>query len=185
LHEIAPEAIVLLFAGKLVPFKRPVDLVIAAAKCAARAMRAEVMVVGSGELESSLKRAAVSSGVRLHLLGFRNQTEMPAAYAASDCLVLPSDGRESWGLVANEALACRRPIVVSSACGCAPDLAGDGDVGRTFPVGDPTALADAIADLAASPPSPCAIAGLSRVYSLEAAVAGICRATDRIAAGLR
>ena len=182
LREIAPQTTVLLFAGKLVPFKRPVDLVLAAARCATRAGKAEVMVAGSGDLGPSLERAATSCRVRLHLLGFRNQTEMPAVYAAADCLVLPSDGRESWGLVANEALACGRPIVVSSACGCAPDLAGDGNVGRTFPTGNPEALADAIGDLAASPPSPSAIAALSRAYSLEAAVAGIRLAADRIAA---
>jgi len=182
LHEISPETTVLLFAGKLVPFKRPVDLVVAAARCRAREVKTEVMVAGSGELEPHLQAAAASSGVRLHLLGFRNQTEMPAAYAAADCLVLPSDGRESWGLVANEALACGRPIIVSSSCGCAPDLAHDGNVGRTFPAGDPEALADAIGDLAASPPSPSAIAALSQGYSLEAAVTGIRGAADRIAA---
>jgi glycosyltransferase involved in cell wall biosynthesis len=107
---------------------------------------------------------------------------MPPAYAAADCLVLPSDGRETWGLVANEALACGRPIIVSSACGCAPDLARDGNVGRTFPAGDPAALSDAICALAASPPSPSAIAALSQAYSLDAAVAGIRRAADRIVA---
>jgi glycosyltransferase involved in cell wall biosynthesis len=116
------------------------------------------------------------------LLGFRNQTEMPAAYAAADCLVLPSDGRETWGLVANEALACGRPIIVSDACGCAPDLARDGRVGRTFPAGDPAALADAISALAAVPPSPSAIAALSRAYSLEAAVDGVRCAVDHLAA---
>jgi len=182
LREISPETIVLLFAGRLVPFKRPLDLVIAAARCKARGVKAEVMVAGSGELESNLEAAAASSGVRLHLLGFRNQSEMPAAYAATDFLVLPSDGRESWGLVANEALACGRPIIVSSACGCAPDLVQDGNVGRTFPAGDPEALADAIGDLAASPPSLSGIAALSRAYSLEAAVAGIGCAVDRVAA---
>ena len=31
--------------------------------------------------------------------GFLNQTEMPAAYAAADMLVLPSTGRETWNLV--------------------------------------------------------------------------------------
>jgi glycosyltransferase involved in cell wall biosynthesis len=179
---IPPETTVLLFAGRLVPFKRPLDLVIAAVKCRGRAVQAEVMVAGSGELEPSLKSAAAVSGVRLHLLGFRNQTEMPATYAAADCLVLPSDGCETWGLVANEALACGRPIVVSSACGCASDLARDGNVGRMFPAGRPDALADAIGDLVASPPSPSAIAALSRAYGLEAAVAGIRCAADRIAA---
>ena len=179
---IAPETTVLLFAGKLVPFKRPVDVVMAAARCRARAIEVEVMVAGSGEQEQDLQTAAASAGVPLHLLGFRNQTEMPAAYAAADCLILPSDGRETWGLVANEALACGRPVIVSDACGCAPDLARDGSAGRTFPTGDAEALADRIGALVASPPSLSAIAALSQAYSVEAAVAGIRRAADRTAA---
>jgi glycosyltransferase involved in cell wall biosynthesis len=182
LHRIGPDVTVLLFAGKLLPFKRPVDLVLAAAKCRTRAVNAEVMVAGCGELELHLKAAAACSGVRLHLLGFRNQTEMPAAYAAADCLVLPSDGQETWGLVANEALACGRPIIVSSACGCSPDLARDGNAGRTFPTGDIHALADAIGDLSASPPSPADISALSQAYGLQAAVEGIRRAVDRVTA---
>jgi glycosyltransferase involved in cell wall biosynthesis len=181
LCNIEPDTRVLLFAGRLVPFKRPIDLVLAAAKCRARELKAEVMIAGSGALEPDLRDAAERIGVRLHLLGFRNQTEMPVAYAAADCLVLPSDGRETWGLVANEALACGRPIIVSSACGCAPDLAGDGNVGRAFPVGNLEALADAIGGLIASPPSMTAIAALSRAHSIEAAVAGICSAAERIA----
>jgi glycosyltransferase involved in cell wall biosynthesis len=178
---IAREARVLLFAGRLVPFKRPVDLVVAAAKCRGPEAKAEVMIAGSGALEPDLRAAAACTGVRLHLLGFRNQTEMPAAYAAADCLVLPSDGRETWGLVANEALACGRPVVVSDACGCAPDLAADGKAGRCYPTGEAAALADAIGDLMASPPSAVAIAARSQAYSLEAAAAGIRSAAERIA----
>jgi glycosyltransferase involved in cell wall biosynthesis len=171
----------LLFAGKLIPRKRPVDLAMAAARCQARGLKVEIMVAGSGDLGPQLEAAAASHGVRLHLLGFCNQTEMPAAYAAADCLVLPS-AHETWGLVANEAFACGRPIVVSSACGCAPDLARDGDAGRTFPAGDLDALADAIEKLAASPPSAEAIASISRTYSLDAAVSAIRSAALRTTA---
>ena len=180
-HEISPETTVLLFAGKLIPLKRPFDLVFAATKCMAGGLSVEILVAGSGQLQSQMEAAAASSGVRLHMLGFRNQTEMPAAYAAADFLVLPS-AHETWGLVANEALACGRPIVVSESCGCAPDLARNGQIGRTFPVGDAVALADAISDLVASPPSHAAIAALSQAYSLEAAVAGIRSAAESIAA---
>jgi glycosyltransferase involved in cell wall biosynthesis len=181
-YGVAPETLLVLFAGKLVPFKRPADVITAAARCRARGLKAEILVAGSGQLETELKAAAAAARVPLHLLGFRNQTEMPAAYAAADCLVLPSDGRETWGLVANEALACGRPIVVSDTCGCAPDLAKDGHVGRTFPTGDAEALADAIGGLAASPPSSSAIAALSQAYGIEAAVDGIRCAADRLAA---
>ncbi|HEX6000924.1 MAG TPA: glycosyltransferase family 4 protein, partial [Hyphomicrobiaceae bacterium] len=177
-HGIAHDAMVCLFAGRLVPFKRPGDLIAAAAQCETRA---EVMIAGSGELEPEIEDAAAACGVRLHLLGFRNQSEMPAAYAAADCLVLPS-AHETWGLVANEALACGRPVVVSDACGCAPDLAKDGSVGRTFPAGNTAALAAALSDLAARPPSTPAIAAVSAAYSLDAAVAGIGSALERIVA---
>jgi glycosyltransferase involved in cell wall biosynthesis len=181
LCSIPSDARVLLFAGRLVPFKRPVDVVLAAARQRARGLKAEVMVAGSGALEADIRSTAGRLGVPLHLLGFCNQSAMPAAYAAADCLVLPSDGSETWGLVANEALACGRPIVVSSACGCAPDLAADGSVGRTHPTANADALADAIGDLFAAPPSPSAITALSATYSIEAAVAGIVAAVERIA----
>lgn len=164
----------LLFAGKLVPFKRPLDIISAAALCQAAGRRVEILVAGDGALRASLMSAAQSFGVRLHMLGFRNQTEMPAAYAASDCLVLPSDERETWGLVANEALACGRPIIVSDACGCSEDLAGDNLVGRNYKMGDVRALSAAIGSLLERKASPFDIAARSATYSLARAADGIC-----------
>ena len=52
--------------------------------------------------------------------------------------MLPSDYGETWGLVVNEALASGLPCLVSDACGCAEDLAGDE---FSFPMGDFGALA--------------------------------------------
>jgi glycosyltransferase involved in cell wall biosynthesis len=180
---IAPEARVLLFAGKLVPFKRPLDLVAAAAASRACGLGVELMVAGDGELRSEFETAAKAAGVPIHLLGFCNQTEMPSAYAAADCLVLPSDGRETWGLVANEALACGRPIIVSGACGCAPDLASDPAVGRTFPVGNLNVLSRSIAEITNGPPAADAIAAVSRKYSLRAAASGIATALATLRRG--
>ena len=52
-----------------------------------------------------LVRRLAELGVDLKLIGFLNQTELGEAYALADCLVLPSDYPETWGLVVNEALA--------------------------------------------------------------------------------
>jgi glycosyltransferase involved in cell wall biosynthesis len=60
---------------------------------------------------------------------------------AADCLVLPSDHGETWGLVVNEALASGLPCIVSDACGCAEDLAGDE---FSFPMGNPGALTNKV-----------------------------------------
>lgn len=99
-HGIRKDAFLVLFAGKLVAFKRPLDVVASAARCRIADRPVEVMVAGSGELESEMRRRAGELGVPLHMLGFCNQTQMPAAYAAADVLVLPSNGEETWGLVA-------------------------------------------------------------------------------------
>jgi glycosyltransferase involved in cell wall biosynthesis len=177
---IAPETFVLLFAGKLVPFKRPADIVAAAASCRDIGLAVEIMVAGDGELRQHVSSAAASLGIPLHVLGFCNQTEMPHVYAASDVLILPSDGHETWGLVANEALACGRPVILSDACGCSTDLAADGRAGRMFPTGDISALAAAIRALIASPPPVETIAAVSERHGLVAAASGVFAALQEL-----
>jgi glycosyltransferase involved in cell wall biosynthesis len=134
----------LLFAGKLIERKHPLDLIRAAALLQGRGTTVEVAFAGSGELEVELERAAVEAGVPAVFHGFVNQSALPATYAAADLLVLPSDAQETWGLVVNEAMACGLPAVVSDAVGCGPDLVEEGATGAVFPFGDVEALAQAI-----------------------------------------
>lgn len=176
---IAPDEKVVLFAGKFVDFKRPLDVVEAVAKVAI-SKTVSLMLAGSGPLGSEIANLARQLGVRTHDLGFCNQSQMPAVYAASQVLALPSTGRETWGLVCNEALACGRPIVVSDAVGCGPDLASDGNVGRTFELGDTDGLAEAIASTLRSPPSAERIEHISEAFSITAAAGGIEEALSAI-----
>ncbi len=171
---------VVLFAGKLVPFKRPLDVVAAAARTRATGRNIEVMVAGSGALADDMRRSAGERYVPLHMLGFCNQTEMPSAYAAADALMLPSNGDETWGLVVNEALASGRPVIVSEACGCAPDLAADGKAGRVAPLGDIDAFAVAIASLIDVPPSVEDIRARSDSHSIVRAVDGILAGAEAV-----
>ena len=143
---IAPDAFVPLFVGKLVPSKRPANIV----RAAARLDRdVSVVFVGSGALEGELRTLAAELGVDVKLIGFLNQTELGEAYAIADCLVLPSDYPETWGLVVNEALATGLPCVVSDAVGCAPDMVRDGESGYVYPLGNVEALAAAFAKVRA------------------------------------
>lgn len=174
---IDAETRAILFAGKLVPFKRPTQVVEAVARLRANGMSAHVMIAGSGILESELVERAASLNVPIHLLGFQNQSMMPAAYAAADVLVLPSTGAETWGLTCNEALACGTPIVVSNEVGCAPDLAGDGTAGAVFRGGDVDACATALGRILANPPSAAALLAKSNEHSMRKAIDGIIKAT--------
>ena len=175
---VPPNAKMILFAGKLIPVKRPLDVVESTSKLIASGLDARVLVAGAGQLEDQLCQKAKLLGVPIYSLGFQNQTEMPNCYAASDALLLPS--RETWGLVGNEALACGRPIVVSSEVGCSADLAADGIVGRTFDFGNPEAAADALARLFAAPPTQAQIRAVSDRHSLDAATNGILEALAMI-----
>ena len=178
---IAPDTKVVLFAGKLVAFKRPLDVIAAARLMKAQGINIEVVVAGTGPLEQELIDAARRADVRVHMLGFCNQSEMPGAYAASDVLVLPSDGRESWGLVVNEALACGKPIVVSDAVGCAPDMAAHFGVRIIFQTGDVEAIANRLQEIIVSPPDSQSIEIVSSCFSIKAATEGVMAALSNCA----
>lgn len=172
-----------LFAGKLVERKRPFDLVRALALATRQGCRAEAVFVGAGELEGSLRREAASSGVAATFHGFQNQSRMPSVYAMADLLVLPSDHRETWGLVVNEAMACGVPAVVSDAVGCGPDLIEAGRTGAVFPLGDVAALAEAIRSTLALPPEAVRrhLGEKMAVYSPAAAARGVLQGAEALA----
>jgi glycosyltransferase involved in cell wall biosynthesis len=175
-----PGTRVCLFAGKLIDRKRPADFIDAIARLQHEGMPVLGAVVGSGPLAEALADRALARGARISFLGFRNQTEIPACYAAADCLVLPSDGRETWGLVVNEAMACGVPAVVSDAVGCGEDLV-DAMTGAIYPVGQTAALADRLGRLLIRidrerPRIRQAVLDKIGAYSCTAAVAGTNRA---------
>jgi glycosyltransferase involved in cell wall biosynthesis len=134
----------ILFVGKLMARKRPVDVVRAADMVSRRIGPVEVVFAGSGELEPELRRVAAATKVATTFLGFVNQSQLPAVYSSADVIVLPSNSSETWGLVINEAMACGVPAAVSEAIGCAPDLVENGVTGATFADGDLAGCARAI-----------------------------------------
>jgi len=125
---ITDDKIVFLFAGKLDPQKNPLLLLEAFKQL--NDTKAHLIFVGSGKLEEELKRQA---SARVHFIDFQNQAIMPVVYHLGDIFILPSQRNETWGLAANEAMACGLPILVSDKCGCAVDLVVDGKNGYIFP----------------------------------------------------
>jgi hypothetical protein len=116
-------------------------------RAAARtARRVHVLFAGAGAEESACRALAGELGVTATFTGFLNQTRMPDAFAAADCLALPSQS-ETWGLVVNEALASGLPCIVTDTVGCGPDLIDGELTGRVVPCGDIDALSSAIEQL--------------------------------------
>ncbi len=177
-----------LFAGKLEPKKRPQDLLTALENVHhSSASPVHLLIVGSGPLEAQLRYQVEAAQLPVTFAGFQNQTEMPAAYAAADCLVLPSEYGETWGLVVNEAMACGLPAIVSDHVGCGPDLVHHRETGFRFKCGDVRELAQAMcAFLAFSAEQRRAMGSRAQrlvldKYSIEAAVEGTIKAVQKVA----
>jgi glycosyltransferase involved in cell wall biosynthesis len=150
-HGLARDSLIVLFAAKLVKLKRTDELIHAFASLTEEFPTASLVIAGSGEEEPNLRSLARVLGVeRIRFIGFQNQTQLPALYAASDIFVLPSH-LESWGLVINEALAAGLPVVVSSEVGAAPDLVEGKGTGIVYPCGDVNALSQAMRSLLTDP----------------------------------
>ena len=79
--------------------------------------------------------------------------EKTAVLAEADVLCAPSLGGESFGMVLTEAFAAGTPVVASDIAGYR-DVVDDGVNGVLVPRGDPTALAEALRDLALDPRAP-------------------------------
>ena len=116
---LKPNLPVLLFAGRLDPFKGP-DLLLRAA--ALMENEAQIVIVG-GKLNGDkdlqqlqILAAELDISQRVHFLGARPQQELPLLYNAADVTVVPSY-HESFGLVAVESLACGTPVVATRAGG--------------------------------------------------------------------
>lgn len=173
---LSPGDVCFLFAGKLIAKKRISDLVTASAIASRSGSSARVLVVGDGEQATGARRLAERLRAPVAFAGFLNQTEISRAYVAADCLVLPSDYGETWGLVVNEAMVHGLPAIVSDRVGCGPDLVEDGVTGRVFPFGDVAALARAIVEIAEDGPGRREMGASARrrvsAYSAESAVRG-------------
>ncbi|MCC5875035.1 MAG: glycosyltransferase family 4 protein [Candidatus Sumerlaeia bacterium] len=131
---------VILFAGKLQAVKRPLDLVRSFTQ--ANIQRATLLIVGSGELEDTLRKEA-GDDTRIVFAPFQNQSLMPRTLAAADVVVLPS-ASETWGLILNEAMCFEKPVIASDHVGASLDLIQHGKNGYVYPMGDLDALAECL-----------------------------------------
>jgi D-inositol-3-phosphate glycosyltransferase len=127
---IAPDAVLLLFVGRLQPLKAPDVLIRATAQVLQErpelADRLQVAIIGapSGDQRAaahyldSLHQLAASLGLtsRVRFVGVVPRTELADWYRAADLTVVPSYS-ESFGLVALESQACGTPVVAADVGG--------------------------------------------------------------------
>lgn len=91
-----------------------------------------VLLLGAGPQEKEIRFYIETNELpNIILPGFVQQDRLPLYYLASEVFVLPSLS-ETWGLVVDEAIALALPVLISSQCGCVPDIVHDGENGFVF-----------------------------------------------------
>jgi glycosyltransferase involved in cell wall biosynthesis len=131
--------------GRLHPQKGYDILLDAAGRWTARQPAPLVAIAGNGPLEDELAQRIERERLPVRLLGRRD--DVPDLLEAADLCVLPSRW-EGSPFTAQEALRAGTPLV-STRAGGVPELVGDG--AELVPVGDATALADAVSRLLDDP----------------------------------
>jgi glycogen(starch) synthase len=134
---------VIAFQGRLVTTKGAKVLLEAARILSEHRRPFELLVIGDGpereELQQTAREAALTGHVQF--TGRLGGTELEAALATAEVLVVPSLGGEVFGLVVAENMARGLPVIASDL-GAFVEVVGD--AGLTFRTGDARELAGAL-----------------------------------------
>jgi rhamnosyl/mannosyltransferase len=167
---------IVLFVGRLVYYKG-VDVLV-------RAMAdvdADLVVIGSGPLEGTMREIAVAGGIadRITFMPPVPDEELVAWYHAADVFCLPSVERsEAFGAVQVEAHACGTPVVSTDLPTGVPFVNEDGVTGLIVPPGDAGALGGALRRLIDDPELRAKLGAQARdrarrMFTLEAMTSGV------------
>ncbi|USB34798.1 N-acetyl-alpha-D-glucosaminyl L-malate synthase BshA [Paenibacillus sp. YPG26] len=135
----APNEKILMHISNFRPVKRVSD-VVDIFSMVSKEVPARMLFVGEGpelpKIQCKIKQLGLED--RVHFLG--KQDQIAQVISMADVLLLPSE-KESFGLVALEAMACGVPTIGSEAGGI-PELVSHGQTGFLAPIGDTRTMAD-------------------------------------------
>lgn len=133
-----PNEKILMHISNFRPVKRTCDVVDIFAKVAKK-VPSKLLLVGEGPDMPKIQAKIDAMGLshRVHYMG--KQDDVAQVISMADLLLLPSE-KESFGLVALEAMACGVPTIGSQAGGI-PELVVDGKTGYLSPIGQTDEMA--------------------------------------------
>jgi glycosyltransferase involved in cell wall biosynthesis len=93
-----------------------------------------LVLIGEGD-EHQHYREQMKDFPEVKFAGSQFSEQLCQYYGLANAFILPSV-IETWGLVVNEAMASRLPVLVSKGCGACRSLVEEGENGWTFDVGN-------------------------------------------------
>lgn len=150
---VRPESVKVLYVGRVSVEKNLPMLarvwIRASAALRARAIDAQLLVVGDGPYRASMEAELARAGAHAAFLGFRHGQELSTIYATSDLFVFLST-TDTLGQVVMEAQSAGLPVLVTNKGG-PREVVDDGVTGFVIESESDAAWANRIVELAASP----------------------------------
>ena len=138
-------ALLILFVGKLHPYKDPLTLIRAISLALKDVTELHLAMIGSGELSGEVNKeiTRLRLSKRVKIYDWVSEKKLRKFYNAADILVLPSVN-EAFGIVLLEAMASGLPVIASNTGAC-PEILGSNET--LFIQGDSEDLANKIVKL--------------------------------------
>ena len=134
---------VIMYSGKYIEKKRPLDLLKAFELL--NDSEFNLVLMGEGPLRNELENYIVKQQLKnVILTGFINQSEISKYYSIADVFVMCSGIGETWGLSANEAMNFKLPLILSDTTGSSYDLVISGKNGFIYKEGDIESLSNCL-----------------------------------------
>ncbi|OPA81472.1 N-acetyl-alpha-D-glucosaminyl L-malate synthase BshA [Paenibacillus selenitireducens] len=143
-----PNEKILMHISNFRPVKRVGDVVDIFAKVQSK-VPARLLLVGEGPDLPKIQSKIREMGIEDRVVFLGKQNDVAQVISMADLLLLPSE-KESFGLVALEAMACGVPTIGSLAGGI-PELVTHGETGFLAEIGHTTEMADAALKLLTDP----------------------------------
>lgn len=140
-HQIPADAIIVVFAGRILRSKGPVDLLKACDKLNDPSLH--VVIAGDGDMHLL---NPWRDKERVHILGGIPHAEMLRVFKDAQIFCLPTAYPEGLPTVILEAGALHLPVIASPAGGII-EVIHDGETGLIVPAGNPVELSKALARL--------------------------------------
>lgn len=137
----------ILYVGHLIEEKGILDLLRAFQNLLAEYSDLGLLLVGNGKQAGQYREFCKINHIKnVFFVGFVHQEDLPVYYAMADVFVSPTHS-DTWGLVLNEAMACKLPVISSDVAGAAGDLILNGENGYIFKKGDIQGLSNYLKEI--------------------------------------
>ena len=124
-----------MFSGRIVEGKNPIFFAQVCAGIKARLGSCRALIIGDGDerLKAGMRDVFTQHGVTFEFAGFIPHAELPEHYASARLLLLPTSA-DCWGVVINEAMIARTPVITTEWTAAAGELVLDGQNGQVLPL---------------------------------------------------